>query len=331
MELATRQRKAVLMYLLMIPACLWLHGCDVLEPDVDPGNPQVQIIDKELYVTPNGSGYIDLYSMVKTQGTVRLDVTSQPRRGSLTEMGKGLFQYTAGGDFRKGTDSFTFQIYSQNNTLLREDSVVIVVETDTTDFPRGFYPQNDTAYNIVSEITIDVLANDVLGAGSAQVGVEIYRPGPDFPPHAGTATVVSGNMIWYSPRAGVNGYDSIFYKVFSLADPSKFGIAKVLIAPGPSCQFQLMDDSFVVATDTLLGDTVWLNIFQNDALCSIPVKNYQFEILEDARAGTAFYDSAGGFGYRLPEEPYMVIDTVIYRMCYRQRCATAKAIIKLKS
>ncbi|MBT1699151.1 hypothetical protein KK083_19805 [Fulvivirgaceae bacterium PWU4] len=329
--LATRQRKAVFAYLLMIPACLWLYGCDVLEPDVDPDNPQVQIIDKELYVTPNGSGYIDLYSMVKTQGTVRLDIVSQPRRGNLTEMGKGLFQYTAGTDFRKGTDAFTFQIYSKNNTLLKEDSVVIVVEPDTTHFPQGFYPQDDIAYNIVSEITIDVLANDVLGANRSQVGIEIYRPGPDFPPHAGVATVTSGNMIWYSPRGAVNGYDSIFYKVFSLADPSKFGIAKVLIAPAPSCWFQLVDDDFVFGTDTLRSDTVWLNVFQNDELCSTPVRDYQFEILDDGSAGTAFYDSAGGLGYRLPEQTYMVIDSVRYRMCYRQQCQTAKARIKLKS
>lgn len=331
MELATRQRKAVFICLLMIPACLWLYGCDVLEPDVNPDNLQVQIIDKELYVTPNGSGYIDLYSMVKTQGTVRLDVVSQPRRGNLTEMGKGLFQYTAGSDFKNGTDAFTFHIYSQNNTLLKEDSVVIVVEADTTHFPRGFYPQNDTTYNIVSEFTIDVLANDVLGTSRTQVGIEIYRPSPDFPPHAGDAHVVNGNVIWYVPRGAVNGYDSIFYKVFSLADPSKSGIAKVLIAPAPSCWVQLENDNFVFDTDTLMSDTVWLNVFQNDELCSTPVRSYQFEILDDGRAGTAFYDSTGGLGYRLPEDTYMVTDSVTYRMCYQQRCSTAKAYIKLKS
>lgn len=212
----------------------------------------------------------------------------------------------------------------QRNKLLKEDSVIIIVETDTN-FPHGFHPQNDTVYGVTGEVTIDVLHNDVLRADSAQVGVVIYGAGLGFPPHAGTATVVSGNRIRYIPGGGFNGHDSIFYKVFSLADPAKSGIAKVVIAPSPLCQFQLMNDNFVFETDTLTTDTVWLNVFQNDQLCFTPVSSYQFEVLDDGRVGSAFYDIAGGLGYRLPDDVPQFRDSVIYRMCYRQRCETAKA------
>jgi hypothetical protein len=330
MHLTIGKTKRVIAYLLILWGCMFLNGCDVLEADVDPDNPHVEITDKAIYVMSDGTGYIDLYAMIKTQGTVRLDIVSQPRNGKLSEMGKGLFQYTPANNFRKGKDSFAFHIYSQNNRLLKEDSVTIIVESDTTGFPQGIYPQNDLITGVTGEITFNVLYNDILGTDSTQVGVEIYRPASGFPPHAGTATVVAGNLIRYTPGNNFNGSDSLFYKVFSLADPARFGIAKVVIAPAPSCQFRLFNDSFAFDADTLTTDTLWLNIFQNDQLCARPVSSYQVELLNDGSIGTAFYSNAGSLGYRLPGQGVQSFsDSVIYRVCYGQRCEASMVYIEV--
>lgn len=324
MDLTFCKGKGIFTYLIILSGCLWLYGCDVLQGDDDPDDPQVEVTGKEIYVIADGAGYIDLYSMVKTGGTVRLDIISQPRNGNLSEVGKGLLQYTPANNFKKGRDSFRFLIYSQSNTVLKEDSVVIIIENAATSFPCGIYPQNDSVYNVAGPVTFDVLRNDVLCGDSTEAGVEIYKPNQNFPPFAGTATITEGSKIAYTPGNNFNGYDSIFYKVFNLADPTKSGIAKIAIAPAPACKFDLFSDSFAFDTDTLRGDTLWLNIFQNDQLCERPVSSYQFELLDDGSTGTASYNNTGSLTYLLPDPiTQSFSDSVIYQMCYGQRCEAA--------
>jgi hypothetical protein len=76
---------------IMIAAIAMLHySCDVLQDD-DPSNgSQVEISNDKVYVLPNGSAYIDLYSKVKTSGTVRLNISGQPRHGNITELSSGF-------------------------------------------------------------------------------------------------------------------------------------------------------------------------------------------------------------------------------------------------
>jgi hypothetical protein len=331
MDITVGKARTIFTYLLVLSGCLWLYGCDVLGEDVDPDDPLVEITGKEVYMTADGSGYIDLYAMVKTQGTVRLDIISQPRKGTLSKMADGLLQYTPAGNFKKGRDSFKFLIYSQNNRLLKEDSVSIIVENDSTNLPPGIYPQDDFVYNVTGAVTINVLRNDILGADSTQVGVEIYRPGQHFPPHRGTATVVAGNMIRYTPGNNFNGSDSVFYRVYSLADTTKSGIAKIVIAPAQSCEFSLFNDHFVFDTDTIASDSLQLNVFQNDQLCAVPVSSYQVTLLNDGSEGTAFYNNAGGLRYTFPDTVTRSFfrDSIIYQMCYAQRCKAAKVYIEV--
>src|SRR6187549_3090627 len=68
--------------------------CDVLEQDMDLQKPINVTADNEVFVRPGSSTLIDLNSKVQTNQTVTLELTSQTRYGNLTDLGKGLLQYS---------------------------------------------------------------------------------------------------------------------------------------------------------------------------------------------------------------------------------------------
>jgi hypothetical protein len=171
-----------------------------------------------------------------------------------------------------------------------------------------------------------VLGNDDVCADSVNIAVEIYNPNASLPPRHGTAVVVN-NKIRYTPGSTFSGNDSIFYRIRNLSDTTRSAIAVVYIK---SCQFNLFDDTFTFRADTLRSDTLNLTVFNNDALCSTPFNSYQFTLLDDGKVGTGFYRNRGYIEYKLPVAVTTSFsDTLKYRMCYAQRCDTAKVVIKV--
>ena len=86
----------------IVSTFLWLSvlttiffSCDVLEPDVDVLKPEVSLREDQIFVFSNSSALIDLNSKVKTNKPVRLSITSSTRYGELSDLGKGLLQYTS--------------------------------------------------------------------------------------------------------------------------------------------------------------------------------------------------------------------------------------------
>lgn len=336
MTLIENKSKPIFYLLLFLLALVGVYSCDTLESDVNPQAPEIEITGKEIHMIQNGTGVIDLYSMIKSSGTIRFDITGQPRKGNLNELSKGLLQYSPNTSFKKGRDSFEFAIYSENNSLLKRDSVVIIVETDSTHLPCGFYPQNDSVYNVTGLISIDVLNNDIICGDSTHVGVEIYRPDNSFPPSFGTATV-QNNRILYTPGSSFAGNDKIFYRIFSTQDTTKSGIGVVTILPAsppPVCTFSLSSDTYVFDRDTLYSDTLFLKVFRNDQLCGRTVNQYSFTMVNDGHVGTAHYPNAvdsSAFVYVIPDTAQTTFtDTLVYRLCYQARCQTATVYIKVK-
>jgi hypothetical protein len=84
----------------------------VLESDTDVLEPEVDITGKEIYVLPNGESFIDLQSKVQTNQPARLAVTSMPRHGTLTDLGKGMLQYSPTTGYVRGRDGFEVTVYS---------------------------------------------------------------------------------------------------------------------------------------------------------------------------------------------------------------------------
>jgi hypothetical protein len=272
--------------------------------------------------------------MVKSAGAVRLDITGQPRKGGLSELSEGLLQYTPNIDFKKGSDFFEFAIYSQNNNLLKRDSIVIVVESDSTKLPCGLYPQNDSVTYVTGPTLINVLLNDALCGDSTQIGVSIYRPNSSFPPHTGTA-VMQGTNILYTPGNSFTGNDKVVYKVYSLTDTTKYGIGTVYISRMPVCNFAVNTDSYVFRGDTLTSSSVHLNVFNNDQLCGTPVGSYAFTMLRDGDVGNAVYQNAGGvadFVYSFSDTITRdFTDSLTYRLCREAQCKTAKVYIQVNN
>jgi hypothetical protein len=81
-----RNRSKGLSFLAAVASLCLMYGCDMLESDVSPKTPELELTTNEIYVTQNGTGIIDLNSMIKSSGAVRLDITGQPLNGNLSKL-----------------------------------------------------------------------------------------------------------------------------------------------------------------------------------------------------------------------------------------------------
>ncbi|HEY0656366.1 MAG TPA: Ig-like domain-containing protein [Chryseosolibacter sp.] len=308
---------------------LLLYSCDMLESDVSPVVPEVEFEGGEIYIAKNGTGIIDLNAMIKSTGAARLDVTGKPAKGTLSKLSNSVLQYVPGSDFSNGRDAFEFSIYGRDNSFIGKDTVIIIVEPDSTQLPCGIYPLNDVVKGVTGTVTIPVLNNDILCGDLSNYAVEVYQPNNSYPPSFGTATV-QANAIRYTPGPNFAGTDSIVYKVYDVRDTARWGIARVFISKATSaCTFEAYPDNFVIRRDSISSDTVFLNIFQNDQLCNRPVSNYQFTLLDDGHVGTATYNNSG-LQYRIPPSTQTLSDSAAYKLCYGGRCETAKVYIQVK-
>jgi len=306
-----------------------MYGCDVLEPDVAPTTPNVEITGKEIYMASNGTGIIDLNSMIKASGAARLNISRQPQNGKLSKLGNGILQYLPKTDFNKGHDSFEFSIFSKDSSLIGKDSVTIIIEPDSTNLPCGIYPQWDHVNGITGPVYINVLSNDILCGDSSNYAVSIYHPDSSFPPFMGTASV-QGRGILYIPGPGFNGLDSIIYKVYNIHDSTKFGIGRVSITPVRPCTFNVYNDNYIFYKDSLHSDTLRLNVFLNDQLCNRALHDYQITLVDDGSVGTAVLNTSQLRYVLPPTMTHTFADSVAYQLCYASRCRTAKAYIKVK-
>lgn len=324
----------------LVSGLVLLYACDAVEHDVTPGGPDVDVVGKEVVILSNGSAYIDLYSKIKTRSAVRLDIASQPRKGNLSEMGTGFLRYSPDQHFVKGRDAFAFSVYDENNHLLTSDSLVIIVEDDTTDLPCGIYAQDDYVYQTnAAPVQVDVVLNDILCGDSSGMVLEVYRPNNNFPPYAGTATVLSNRIIQYTPGSNFNGSDEFIYKISSSTDSSLVGFAVVHITSQEPCNFEVNDDYYSFDADSLIADTVAshgmvrLFVLNNDVLCDSAGTGHSFSIVDFPDRGIAYYDSADAIGYIFPQNTVPApgyTDSLVYRVCIDQRCQYGKVRVYVR-
>ncbi len=310
-----------------------LFSCDLMENDVRPEDAQPKIEGATVYTTSTSSAFIDLHRLVKTQNPVQFKITSQPKNGRLTELGKGIVEYSPNDRNTTGKDRFGFSISTLDNKLLTSDSITIII-SDSTHLPCGIYAQKDLVTDSLrGPVTIDVLQNDTV-CDSLEVKVDIFQTDSVSLPEYGTATVISGNRIVYSPGAHFNGKDHFYYKVYSIAD-STFSIGEVLIEQEKAINvFILNDDHYAFDADTLFnnplpGDTLKLEVFANDDLLtgsSIPGRS---TISLPPSYGRATVYGLSYIRYA-PSGKKQVTDTLRYQVCYGAQCKTAKVTIQIK-
>jgi hypothetical protein len=335
--------KSLLTKALLFSLPALFYACDAVDHDATPGGPAVEVVGTEVIILSNGSAYIDLYSKIRTKGTVRLDIASQPRKGDLSEVGTGFLKYSPDEDFTHGRDAFAFSVYDENNRLLKSDSLVIIVEDDATNLPCGIYPQDDYVYHVAGPVQINVRANDFLCADSMNLILEVYRPDNSFPPYAGTATVLSNDVIQYTPGSNFSGSDEFIYKVFSANDSSLVGFAVVHISSEVACNFVVNDDEYAFSVDSLSHydslsldsiryDTLQLYVLSNDILCDSTGTGHSFSIVQYPVHGTAYYSNAAPIGYVFPHNGSSTTftDSLVYRICVDQRCKVGRVKINVQ-
>src|SRR5687768_12553524 len=69
-------------------------SCDVLESDPDVLELTTDIKGKEIYVLANSPAIVDLNAKLQTNTPVRIELTSEARNGTISDLGKGLLQYS---------------------------------------------------------------------------------------------------------------------------------------------------------------------------------------------------------------------------------------------
>lgn len=303
-----------------------LFSCDVLESDPDVLEPTVDITGEEIYVLANGASFIDLNSKVQTNQPARLAVTSQPRHGTLADLGQGILQYSPATGSAKARDGFEFTVYSNTNEILKKDSVIIIIETDSTKLPCNIYPVTDYVYDVTAaSVSIDVISNDIIC--SNDVVVSVYKPENSFPPYFGQAEAKENKIIYY-PGTSFSGADKIMYKITDSNDPKRIAFGMVYITSDSSCSFSVWDDLYEYNTLTE-GTALILTAFVNDSLCHA-LNEYQVNIKSGPLYGAASLVS-NGFLYQFPDSiGFTFNDHFIYEVCIDADCKTARVDIKLK-
>lgn len=306
-------------------------SCDSMEDDAKPAVPKVTISDEEVFIVTNHAGYIDLSSKIKTNGKVKLNIASRPTKGLLSEVAGGFLRYKPEATFKTGRDVFTISVFSETNQLITTDSVVIVV-ADSTQVPCGVYPKDDWIYSSGTPIEVPVLNNDFVCGDSTDVLLEIYKPGPSFPPFLGNAVVTSDNQIRYTASVGEEVpviEDTVVYKVSRKSNPGVFGYGTLYINALTRC-WPSLGGATITATSQKVGtDSLFLWVMPGAPICG---KNYteNLSVTTHPKNGTAVVQ-ANWIWYIFDHASAnaQVTDSLVYQLCAGQECLEAKMKIQI--
>jgi hypothetical protein len=300
----------------------------MLESDPDLKTPTVEISEKEIFVFANSPTFIDLNTKLESNVPASVAITSQTRHGDLTDLGNGLLQYIPSAGDANSRDAFEFTVLTSSSQILKRDSIIIIIEKDSTHLPCNIYPVPDSVH-VLREVPvlINVTKNDVICGGS--VTVSIFKPGNSFPPHFGQAEV-QGSRILYSPGPGFNGADKIIYKLTGATDSSRSAYGVVyLTGDSSSCSFKVSDDLYVYGEnvkDSLLS----LPVFSNDSLCE-PMSQYQVNLKSQPLHGQASI-TPNNIQYKVPVSPSLpLIDSFEYELCINATCKTARVNVMVQA
>lgn len=295
-------------------------SCDQFEDDVVPDETKTSVDDTNFFTAENSSAVIDLKTLVKSYNNMTLTITGQPENGRLSKLQDAVFSYKPKKDFN-GTDMFIFRVNSNNQTVLT-DSVIIHVGDEPLEVPCGLHAQFDStiiASTGPREITIDVLANDIMcGVAAENLTIDIFSA-----PTWGTATVNSSlNKIDYQPADGHVGGDWFLYRIMDKTDTAKNSLAMVSVwtLGDQTCQPALQPD-FIHLLEKV-SNVYTIHVFENDQICDAKPENSGFTIIRNGDHGSATVESFGWIRYEATEGAIEHGDSLIYRFCYNDVCYT---------
>jgi hypothetical protein len=327
-------KSEILFGILLIGAlALCFTACDTLKEDPDVFISDTGLKNNDVIVPGNRASVIDLNGRIRANRPVTLTVTQPTSKGKLSSLGLGLLRYVPNNRSSYTRDAFEFTVYSESNEILARDTVVIVVEPDSTKLPCGLFPADDYVYNFHGDqpLTIDVLANDNLcGVDTLDYTLSVFWQGNNTGPRHGTADVVN-NKIVYTAGASYTKVDTLLYKVQS-RDLTKIAFGYVYITsakPTPTCTFTLVGDTIQFNPDTLKADTVLLPVLNNDTLCD-SLYAYEISIAKPPLYGQARMGWEG-VTYTPDNLPAGTsrTDSLRYQLCRDAVCRQAKVVVKI--
>lgn len=312
---------------------LCFTACDTLKEDPDVFVDDTGLKNNDVVVSSNRASVIDLNGRIRANRPVTLTVTQPTTKGKLSSLGLGLLRYVPDNRNSYTRDAFEFTVYSESNEILARDTVVIVVEPDSTKLPCGPYPTDDYVYNFHGDhpVTIDVLANDNLcGLDTLDYTLSIFWQGNNTGPRHGDA-IVANNKIVYTAGASYTKVDTLLYKIQS-RDLRRIAFGYVYISAStitPPCTFTLRGDTLQINPDTLKADTVLLRVLGNDTLCD-SLFAYKISIAKAPLYGQARMGWEG-VTYTPDNLPAGTsrTDSLRYQLCRDAVCRQAKVVIKV--
>jgi hypothetical protein len=275
-----------------------VSSCDDIQIDPDADRTNSELVASTIYLRSGSSALIDLTANVSTNKPITLTITAPTTNGQLSTMAKGLMQYEPARGSSSARDGFSYSVFDQNNEVIKEGTVAIVVESDSTNLPPGLYPGEDIIFGTTAGATkvVDVLSNDFLGTYTrSDVTVSIYAPDGTYPPYFGTAQVQGTNVV-YTANTSFKEADKVVYKVSVKSDPSIAAYGLIYLSNAAACESTLTDDVFITNEPF---NQVRIDALANDVLCNA-IYGYQVSVAQAPARGVVYVES-GVFVYSLQQ------------------------------
>lgn len=227
-----------------------------------------------------------------------LAVATQPTNGTVTVNSDGTITYTPDPGF-SGNDSFTYEV-CDTTALCATATVTVTVDAA----PSPPVAVNDTASTPKSTpVKVMVLANDSDPDGDLSVASLTVKTAPVN----GSAVVVNGGAITYTPDAGFFGSDPFTYTVCDMTGLCATGTVMVTVTnQAPT----LGDDSATTKT----GTAVSIDEMANDSDADGSLDGQSLSIVDAPVHGTAVINEDGTITYT-PASGWTGTETFTYQIC----------------
>ena len=231
---------------------LFLVACDSFREDFITPDNQFTFSQTEYYILPQTSTIVDLRSGIEKAFTdATLTVSEPPVLGTLVQIDTFLLKYTPNKEFSQGKDQFVLSVVLPNGTMLKADTMSIIMKQKTNEFPCGVYAIEDQIRaKSKGSFYVDPVKNDQVCGIKGLINVSIH-----LKPKFGDAEVV-GDSIVYRPGPGFTDTDEMVYRLASVGDEHEaYGIISLTLG---RTEVLKLDDYFPVYPDKIffVNDTV---------------------------------------------------------------------------
>ena len=250
-------------------------------------------------------------------------ILSGPDHGSAELNQDGTITYTPDPDFN-GDDSFSYQVCDDGTPSMCGDAIVAITVKPVNDPIDAKDDEAVTDEDVA--LYISVLDNDVDVDGSPVLPTLALTSNPEN----GTAEVINGGQILYTPNENFNGTDTFSYSICDDGSPAPGLCDDATI----TVYINAVNDAPVAEADmtsTLMEESVTVNVLENDSDLETSVDVSSLTISEAPFFGTAEVSAEGEITYT-PNEGFVGSDVVTYQVCdlgepMPADCSTATLVI----